>query len=974
MTLSTASGRSTYTGDGSIASFSVPWRIFSQAHLDVREIDTAGNITQLTLGTHYSVTGVNQYAGFTITRAAGILPVGYQWIVRRAVPTTQVTDLRNQSGAFLEVIEDELDYIVMAVQQVTETLGRMARMPINEAPSESAMTLPSVANRAGKAQGFALDGSLTVVTPQIFNFTGSGGGGFEINARQLGAVGDGIANDRAAIQRAIDACVAAGGGKVRLPAGTYRLIGSYPGYVADTSGGWPYDGPVQHLSLTGSNVEIIGDGMGRTTIVSGQASCVIAAHHGGQLDNIVLRGITFKNDLGLNTQWTTNVMYWNGRITVVDCEFKDWSIGFYGRTPGRGSQFIGNRFTWSFGRECIGYIGHASNWSHPTVGIIWPGDDVLVANNYFDGALSKTWRSSGVYPDSLPIDWAYDGSGINWWPDTCRESADGLVIQFNSGGTFVGNRIRNNGVEGILVDYNSTYTDPAQPISISGNMIDATDWSGTQLHYPSYGISVNNRRSLSIAGNAVSNCDIGIRANACQGAITGNGIADCAHGMWVLGCNDTVISGNAVQVKMTLNAGNLSVIYNCERGIFLTTPTRCRVHGNTIRGPTSGWANGTKTTTATVSPGQMKIYLNNTTGLVPTVVGVTSGNWLSFGYVAGVSLGVPIPIASVGSDGGGPFVMVLNSDWAATLGSYGIGATVTVFNDNPFYIAGVASSEAVDSEVNGNTISGYLYGISHSVASASPNYLLSVGNHFVGNSIAAIGPNQIVNYVYDGSLPFPSLTATGQVKGLTLVAEGLAASAGAGPHLVGKFTSDADAALDFFVYDHDNVNEVYDAHYNGGWIASHTSAFIVSKYGGRYQIIPKSGLTKGAGFSIDENADPMFRIDAAAGLITCRLLPLYTYGRQRVYNTYNATQTLTTGHEYVTHTGAGVGDIYVVPLASAGTWCITINNKGSNALTMQRSGASDLLNGAASVSLAAGKWCVVQSTGGGNEIHVMFGP
>ena len=45
------------------------------------------------------------------------------------------------------------------------------------------------------------------------------------NVRDYGAKGDGAAKDTAAVQRAVDAASAAGGGEVLLPKGTY-LCGS----------------------------------------------------------------------------------------------------------------------------------------------------------------------------------------------------------------------------------------------------------------------------------------------------------------------------------------------------------------------------------------------------------------------------------------------------------------------------------------------------------------------------------------------------------------------------------------------------------------------------------------------------------------------------------------------------------------------------------------------------------------------------
>ena len=46
------------------------------------------------------------------------------------------------------------------------------------------------------------------------------GGGF--NARDFGATGDGQTKDTVALQQALDACAAAGGGTVVVPPGVYR--------------------------------------------------------------------------------------------------------------------------------------------------------------------------------------------------------------------------------------------------------------------------------------------------------------------------------------------------------------------------------------------------------------------------------------------------------------------------------------------------------------------------------------------------------------------------------------------------------------------------------------------------------------------------------------------------------------------------------------------------------------------------------
>ena len=58
--------------------------------------------------------------------------------------------------------------------------------------------------------------------------TAAGGANFDV--RMFGAKGDGTTKDTSAVQRALDACAQAGGGRVTVPPGTY-LIGSV--YLGD---------------------------------------------------------------------------------------------------------------------------------------------------------------------------------------------------------------------------------------------------------------------------------------------------------------------------------------------------------------------------------------------------------------------------------------------------------------------------------------------------------------------------------------------------------------------------------------------------------------------------------------------------------------------------------------------------------------------------------------------------------------------
>lgn len=116
MTVSTQVSRNEYTGNGATTQYDFTFRILDKSHLLVQTLDTSENIVTLTLGTDYTVTGVNRYNGGKVVLTSA-LPVGYKISIERSTPVTQESSIRNQGGFFPEIHEDALDKLTMLLQQ-----------------------------------------------------------------------------------------------------------------------------------------------------------------------------------------------------------------------------------------------------------------------------------------------------------------------------------------------------------------------------------------------------------------------------------------------------------------------------------------------------------------------------------------------------------------------------------------------------------------------------------------------------------------------------------------------------------------------------------------------------------------------------------------------------------------------------------------------------------------------------------------
>lgn len=146
MTVSSTVSRNDYLGNGVTKVFAYSFKILAASDLRVVLTDTDGVETVQTLNADYTVSGVLADAGgsvtFTIAPSGnGLDGTSTQVTIRRVVPLTQGTDLRNQGVFAAEVVERALDRLTMIAQQLDEVSDRT--LTLSESSSGVSAVLPA---------------------------------------------------------------------------------------------------------------------------------------------------------------------------------------------------------------------------------------------------------------------------------------------------------------------------------------------------------------------------------------------------------------------------------------------------------------------------------------------------------------------------------------------------------------------------------------------------------------------------------------------------------------------------------------------------------------------------------------------------------------------------------------------------------------------------------------------------------------
>ena len=170
MTVSSATSKVQYNGNGSTTVFAYTFKVFNQNDLTVIVRSAAGTETVKTITTHYTVSGVGNSGGGNVTMLTA--PTATETItILREQDLVQELDLVENDPFPAQSLEDALDKLTFVVQQQGEELDRSIKASRTNTITSTEFTV-SAANRANKVFAFDSAGELAV-TQELGTYRGN---------------------------------------------------------------------------------------------------------------------------------------------------------------------------------------------------------------------------------------------------------------------------------------------------------------------------------------------------------------------------------------------------------------------------------------------------------------------------------------------------------------------------------------------------------------------------------------------------------------------------------------------------------------------------------------------------------------------------------------------------------------------------------------------------------------------------------
>lgn len=151
-----------YTAAGGEPSFDYDFPIFDKDDLKALQITDTGVVSTLVEGTDFTLSGVGNADGGTMTFDLGVYPSGatadYRYTLYRDRAISRGTDFLTGGDFKASTVNKELDKIIMMLQQNERDIARKIGLKIEDAEDEISLVVETAANRASKLLQFGTGG------------------------------------------------------------------------------------------------------------------------------------------------------------------------------------------------------------------------------------------------------------------------------------------------------------------------------------------------------------------------------------------------------------------------------------------------------------------------------------------------------------------------------------------------------------------------------------------------------------------------------------------------------------------------------------------------------------------------------------------------------------------------------------------------------------------------------------------------